>query len=137
MADDEQAIRDMIENWLRATADGDIAELLRMVADDVVFLTPGQAPMGRDAFAAAVRAGVERVRIQASCDVQEIRTAGEFAYCWNRLDVTVTPVAGGTPQRRTGYTLTILRQRERPVGDRARCKLARVAPDIRIAFGLP
>ena len=110
MADDEQGIRDMIENWLRATANGDIAELLQMVADDVVFLTPGQAPMGRDAFATAFRAGVERVRIRASCDIQEIRVAGDFAYCWNHLDVVVTPLAGGTQRRRTGHTLTILRK---------------------------
>src|SRR4051794_11820734 len=109
MADDEQGIRDMIDKWLRATANGDIAELLRTVSEDVVFLTPGQAPMGRDAFAAAFLAGVEHMRIQASCDVQEIHVAGDFAYCRNHLDVVVTPVAGGSPQRRTGYTLTILR----------------------------
>ena len=48
MANDEQGIRDLIDNWLRATAKGDIAGLMTMMADDVIFLTPGQAPMGRD-----------------------------------------------------------------------------------------
>jgi len=110
MAGDEQAIRDMIGNWLRATANGDIAELLRMMADDVVFLTPGETPMRRDDFAAAFRAGLGHVRIQASCDIQEIHVAGDLAYCWNHLDVAVTSVAGGSPRRRTGYTLTILRK---------------------------
>jgi uncharacterized protein (TIGR02246 family) len=110
MAGDEQSIRDMIDNWLRATANGDIAGILQLMADDVVFLTPGQAPMGRDAFAAAFLAGVEHVRIEASCEVQEIHVSNDFAYCWNHLDVVVTPVAGGSPRRRTGYTLTILRK---------------------------
>ena len=67
----------------------------------VVFLTPGQAPMGRRAFAAAFRAGVERMRIQPSCEIKEIHVAGEFAYCWNHLNVVVTPVEGGSPHAGT------------------------------------
>ena len=110
MADDEQGIRDLIDNWLRATARGDIADLMQMMAEDVVFLTPGQAPMGRDEFATGFLAAIEHVRIEASANVQEIDIAGDFAYCWNYLDVVVTPLAAGSPQRRAGHTLTILRK---------------------------
>ena len=81
MADDEQGIRDLIDNWLRATATGDIADLMQMMAEDVVFLTPGQAPMGRDEFATGFLAAIEHVRIEASANVQEIDVAGDFAYC--------------------------------------------------------
>jgi uncharacterized protein (TIGR02246 family) len=110
MADDEQGIRDLIDNWLRATARGDMADLMKMMAGDVVFLTPGQAPMGRDDFAAGFLAAVEHVRIEASSEVQEIEVSGDLAYCWNYLDVLVTPVAGGSAQRRAGHTLTVLRK---------------------------
>jgi len=110
MADDEQGIRDLIDHWLRATAKGDIADLMTMMAEDVVFLTPGQAPMGREEFASGFLAAVEHVRIEASADIQELRVAGDFAWCWNYLDVTVTPLAAASPQRRTGYTLTILQK---------------------------
>jgi uncharacterized protein (TIGR02246 family) len=108
--DDEQGIRDLIDQWLRATAKGDIADLMNMVAEDVVFLTPGQAPMGRDGFATGFLAAIEHVRIEASANVQEIHVAGDFAYCWNYLDVVVTPLAGGAAQRRAGHTLTVLRK---------------------------
>jgi ketosteroid isomerase-like protein len=36
---------------------------------------------------------------------------GDWAYCWNHLSVTVTPLEAGLPQRRTGYTLTILQKK--------------------------
>jgi uncharacterized protein (TIGR02246 family) len=56
MPGDEQAIRDLIANWMAATIAGDLNRLLSLMADDVVFLTPGQPPMrGLDAFAAAFR----------------------------------------------------------------------------------
>jgi ketosteroid isomerase-like protein len=50
------------------------------------------------------------VRIAASSEIQEIVVAGEWAYCWAHLVVTVTPRAGGPATRRTGHTLTILRR---------------------------
>jgi len=107
---DEQAIRDTIAAWIRATAAGDIAELTTLMTDDAVFLTPGQSPMRRDDFMAQFLAAVEHVRIEASSEVQEIEIAGDWAYCWNRLDVKATPRAGGAPQHRAGYTLTIFRR---------------------------
>ena len=42
---DEQAIRDLISNWLKFTSAGDVDAILRLMAEDVVFLLPGQAPM--------------------------------------------------------------------------------------------
>ncbi|MDB6111918.1 MAG: SgcJ/EcaC family oxidoreductase [Pedosphaera sp.] len=111
MPDDKQQIRDLIATWLRATAAGDLPQILKLMAEDVVFLLPGQPPMrGRDAFAAGFAAASQRVRIEGTSDVQEIEIAGDWAYCWNRLTVKVTPVSGGSPQLRTGYTLTILRK---------------------------
>ena len=110
MHPDEQAIRELIDRWPRATAAGDIAELMTMMAEDVVFLTPGQGPMRRDDFTAGFLAAIEHVRIEAQSQLQEIEVVQDLAYAWNYLDVCVTPRAGGTPKRRSGYTLTILRK---------------------------
>ena len=108
---DEQAIRDLIANWLRATMAGDLPRLLNLVSEDVVFLAPGQAPLrGKEAFAAAFQSALQRVRIEATSEIQEITVSGEFAYCWNQFSVTTTPLNGGPPQRRKGYTLTVLRK---------------------------
>ncbi len=112
MRDDKQLIRDLIAIWQRATAAGDLPQLLSLMAEDVVFLLPGQPPMrGRDAFAAGFQAALQHYRIDSSSEIQEIEIAGDWAYCWNHLSVTVTPRQTGLPQRRTGYTLTILRKK--------------------------
>jgi uncharacterized protein (TIGR02246 family) len=39
---DEQAIRELVQTWLRASAAGDLDQVLALMSDDVVFLTPGQ-----------------------------------------------------------------------------------------------
>lgn len=111
MPNDEQKIRGLIATWARATGAGDLNQLLTLMSDDVVFLTPGQQPMRRDAFAVVFQAAIQHVHIAAVSDVQEIKVAGDFAYCWNYLTVTVTPLKGGSHTRRSGYTLTILRKK--------------------------
>ena len=52
---DEQAIRDLISNWLKFTSSGDIDAILRLMAEDVVFLRPGQPPMKSSPAISALR----------------------------------------------------------------------------------
>ena len=76
-----------------------------------MFLTPGQPPMrGRDGFLAALQAALKRFRIDPVSEVQEIQVAGDLAYCWTHITVTMIPINGGAAARRSGYTLTILRK---------------------------
>jgi uncharacterized protein (TIGR02246 family) len=106
---DEQAIRDVISNWLSASKAGDRDTVLQLMAEDAVFLQPGQAPMrGRAAFAAAQEA-LAGAEIDGRAEIQEIRVAGDLAYCWNHLTVVVTP-RGGKPVTRAGHVLSILRK---------------------------
>jgi uncharacterized protein (TIGR02246 family) len=109
--DAEQQIRDVISTWMSATADGDISRVLELMTEDVVFLLPGQTPMrGRDAFAAGFRNALEHVRIEGTADIQEIRIAGDQAYCWNHLILSITPRRGGPPKRRAGHVLSVFRK---------------------------
>ena len=111
MSKDEQKIRELITEWMRATETGDLPRVLRLMTEDVVFLTPGKPPMrGRNAFAAALQEMSPKVRIEGSSEVQEVRVNGDWAYCWTELSVTVTPRNGGESKRRSGHTLTILRR---------------------------
>jgi uncharacterized protein (TIGR02246 family) len=108
---EEQQIRDLIATWLRASAEGDINKILPLMAEDVVFLIPGQPPMrGRDAFAASFAGWQGKFRLETDCEIQEIEVNGDLAYCWTKLSVTMTPVDGGSANRRSGYTLTVLRK---------------------------
>lgn len=113
MNPDERAIRELFATWLRAIGDGDIALLLPLLDEDVVFISPGQPLMrGRDAYATELRTVFETQHIEAVNDIQEITVSGSLAYCWNYLRVTLKPVQEGVAVRRSGYTLTVLRKDE-------------------------
>jgi uncharacterized protein (TIGR02246 family) len=108
---DEQAIRDLVAEWLRATTAGDLARLLHLMAEDVIFLAPGQPPLrGKEAFASAFRSALGHVRITAISEIQEVRVSGDMGYCWNHFVVTLSPLESGPVRRSKGYTLTILRK---------------------------
>ena len=110
MHDDEQAIRQLVAKWLEASKAGDSEQVLRLMAEDVVFLQVGQPPMrGRAAFAAA-QAGMKPFRLEATSGIQEIKVFGEWAYCWNKLSIVVTPHDGGAAIERAGHILSVLRK---------------------------
>jgi uncharacterized protein (TIGR02246 family) len=112
MQNDEHSIRDLITAWLGATKAGDTEKVLSLMAEDVVFLVPGQPPMrGRSAFAAA-QSGFKQVDIDATSEIQEIKVFGEWAYVWTSLSVVMTPGDGGEPKKRAGDTLSILQKRD-------------------------
>ena len=108
MTEDERAIRELVSTWIAASRAGDTETVLSLMADDVVFMVPGQEPFGKEKFAAAAR-GMRDVRMEGTSDIRELTVLGDWAYLRNHLTVTVTP-PGGKPVRRAGHTLTILRK---------------------------
>jgi uncharacterized protein (TIGR02246 family) len=110
MANDEQAIRDLVATWCRATEAGDLDAILPLMADDIVFLTPGQAPFGKREFAAGFGQSAGQAQVKVQADVQEVRVSGDLAYAWLKLAVTVTPTAGGASMKLGGHTLGIYRR---------------------------
>ena len=108
---DEQAIRDLIALWHRATGDGDVETVLTLMADDVVFLVAGQPPMrGRGTFERGLRSLLSQHRIESTGDVQEVEVSGGLAYCWTVLNVRVIPAAGGDAVVRSGSALSIFQR---------------------------
>jgi uncharacterized protein (TIGR02246 family) len=106
---DETAIRQVMAEWLAATAAADPARLRPLLAEDVIFLTPGQPPMqGREFFLTGMASGLAQMDIQPAGEILELVVAGEWAWQRARLTVTVTPRHGGPTHRRSGETLTIL-----------------------------
>jgi ketosteroid isomerase-like protein len=90
MIDDERAIRELFAAWQRAAAAGDLTSLLSMMADDD---TAG-----------------ESFRFESRSEFGELMIHGDWAHCWCRLAVTMTPLRGGKAERRSGHTLTVLRK---------------------------
>src|SRR5262245_52877606 len=108
MADDERAIRELIDTWMTASRAGDTTTVLSLMTDDVVFMVPGREPFGSKEFAATSQ-GLQGARIDGRSEIREINLLGSWAYVRSYLEVSVTP-PDGAPVHRAGYTLSILRK---------------------------
>ena len=110
MSSDEQQIRKLHSTWLSAVNAGDLACLLTWMAEDVVFLAPGQAPFGRDGFSANLSEALQRIQFHCTSELEEVVLVGEVAYTRCRDTLLVTPLAGGTTTRFGGYRITVYRK---------------------------
>lgn len=108
MTDDEKAIRQVVETWTAASKSGDIATVLELMTNDVIFMVPGQEPFGKAAFAAASK-GMNDMKMEGANEIVELQVLGDWAFIRNHIDITVMP-PGGNAIRRSGYTLTLLRK---------------------------
>src|SRR5690348_13761185 len=110
MGPDERAIRDLHSTWIHAVNAGDLARLLDLLADDVVFLSPGRAPFGRDGFTTGFTAAHEQFRIRCTSELQEVVVVSDLACARSRDALTVNPHAGGAASHFAGDRLTIYRK---------------------------
>jgi uncharacterized protein (TIGR02246 family) len=110
MQSDEEEIRQLVSTWMAASKVGDVETVLSLMADDVVFLVPGQPVMRKADFAMAARAqsGQGAPQFDGRSEIQEIRVLGEWAFMWTKLTVIVTPPGGAQSMTRAGHTLSIL-----------------------------
>lgn len=107
---DEQEIRDLIATWARASATGDLEAIKSLMDDDILFLTPGSEPFGRDVFIQHFENNVKQMNLDVSADVREFDVRDDLAFARTWLEVRITP-ANGEPTTRTGYTLSVYRRR--------------------------
>ena len=89
---------------------GDSRAVLDLMADDVVFLAPGQPPMTKEAFAAGQQS-LANVDLKGSAEVREVKVFGDWGYSWSQLTVEMTP-AGGPAIKRTGPALSIFKKQD-------------------------
>lgn len=112
MSSDEQQIRELVATWMSATKAGDIATVLSLMTDDVVFLVAGQQPFGKEHFAAALKpaaSGAYMPKIDGRSEIQEVQVSGNLACMWSRLDVEMT-MPDGKVTHRSGHTLSVFRK---------------------------
>ena len=110
MRSDEQAIRELHSAWIEAVNAGDLDRLLTLMADDAVFLSPGQTPFGREEFWTNFPAAHQRNRIGCVSELEEVVVVGGVAYTRSRDTLHVTPRAGGPTTRLSGYRMTVYRK---------------------------
>ncbi len=109
MTTDEQAIRTVIDNWLRASAASDVSTMLTLLADDMVFIVPGRPPFGKEEFKAAWDGPMRNAKAAANAVVEEVLVSGNFGCTRTRLAVSITTPDGNT-SRAKGYTMTLFRK---------------------------
>ena len=107
---DEQAIRELVDTWLKASEGGDLNTILNLMADDVIFLTPGREPFGKEEFAKNYNQ-MKGTKLKTESDIQEIKVLGHWAWMHNFLKVTFTAKDGNSTTH-AGHVLTILRKNQ-------------------------
>ena len=123
ITDDERSIRELVQTWMTATKAGDIQTVLSLMTDDVVFMSPGNEPFGKEMFAATAKKMEDSLQVlEGTSEIREIQVLGGWAYLRGYIEITMTTPDSTTPVHRTGYTLTILRK-----GTDGRWRIARDA----------
>jgi uncharacterized protein (TIGR02246 family) len=80
------------------------------MADDVVFLNPGQVPCGRDGFSPGFSAAHQQARINCLSELEDVVVVGEVAYTLSRDSLSVTPLTGGEARQLAGHRITVWRK---------------------------
>jgi uncharacterized protein (TIGR02246 family) len=81
MQNDEQEVRRLVSTWMGASKAGDVETALSLMADDVVFLVPGQPVMRKADFTAAARSqsGQDAPQFDGSSEIEELKILGDWA----------------------------------------------------------
>jgi uncharacterized protein (TIGR02246 family) len=107
---DAQQIRDLVATWATASENGDLETIKQLMDDDILFLTTGAEPFGRDVFIQHFENNVKKMNLSVRADVHEVEVRNDLAFARTWLEVCITPKSG-EPITRTGYTLSIYRRR--------------------------
>ena len=110
MGPDERAIREVHSTWIDAVNAGDLVRLLTLMAEDVVFLNPGQAPFGRDGFSPGFSAAHQQAWIKCISELENVVVVGEVVYTLSRDTLSVAPRAGGEAMQFAGHRITVYRK---------------------------
>lgn len=112
---DEREIRDLFDNWIRSTTEGNLDLARQCIADDAVFFVPGAGEMDKESFAQAAAGGSpEESPIDFDLDskIREIRVFGDHAYLWIESSLVCSPKNGDPAARMAGHSLSILEKRD-------------------------
>jgi uncharacterized protein (TIGR02246 family) len=115
MTDDERAIHDLFDRWIRATTEGDLELARGCIADDAVFFVPGHGTMDKETFAQGA-AGTSPEEAEHVYDLdsrlREVVVSGDRAHMWVESVLCITPKAGGDTTRMAGHSLSVLVRRD-------------------------
>ena len=111
---DEQEIRELFNNWIKATIEGDLELARQCIADNAVFFVPGVGEMDKEAFAQGAAGGSpEESPIDYDLDskLRELKVFNDHAYLWIESILVCSPKNGDPSTRMAGHSLSVLEKR--------------------------
>jgi uncharacterized protein (TIGR02246 family) len=105
---DEDAIRNTIGEWLKATKNGDSSTLASILDDDVLFVVPGRPPFGKKDFFAGDLG--KPFRFESKVDIREVVVHGDWALTRVDLAIEITVAEGAAPMKLAGPTMSVWRR---------------------------
>lgn len=110
MKSDEHDVRDVHATWIAAVNAGDLDRLVEMMAVDVIFLNPGNPPIGRTGFAENFLKAKASVKVLCVSTIENVVVAGDVAYVVSQDSLSVEPRDGSPCAELAGHRMTIYRR---------------------------
>ncbi len=112
---DEQEIRDLFNNWIKSTTEGNLELARQCIADDAVFFVPGVGEMNKETFAQGAAGGSPEdspIDFDLNSKLRELKVFGDQAYLWIESTLVCSPKNGDPSSKMAGHSLSILEKRE-------------------------
>ncbi len=106
-----QAVRRVIDDWRNAVNAGDADQILRIAADDLEMMPPGQAALSGMSAREFLRGFVTQFRAELQpFRNEEIIVCGDWAFQRYTYELRLTPKAGGDPLTERGDGIHMFRR---------------------------
>jgi hypothetical protein len=82
---DEQEIRDLFNNWIKSTTEGNLELARQCIADNAVFFVPSVGEMDKETFAQGAAGGSPEdspIDFDLDSKLRELKVFGDHAYLW-------------------------------------------------------
>ncbi|HLK66012.1 MAG TPA: SgcJ/EcaC family oxidoreductase [Bryobacteraceae bacterium] len=108
---DENVILALLERWRSAIEAKDVAAVLELCADDVVFLPSSGAPVKGKAAVETMYGFLfaQYGKIHQDTAIEEVQVAGDWAFLWGTHELRLTPDSG-SPLHLRGQGLSVLKR---------------------------
>jgi uncharacterized protein (TIGR02246 family) len=109
--EESAAIRLMFEDWEEAVRSKDISRLLDFIAEDAVFMPPGQPLIrGKSQVEALYKMSFEKFSMDQKFQIEEIQICGDWAFVWGKDSIILTPTNGEPTIQGHGMGISILQR---------------------------
>ena len=112
---DTEEIRELFDNWIKASTVGDLELAHQCIANDAVFFVPGVGEMDKESFAEAAAGGSPEdfpVKYDLDSKLREIEVFADHAYMWIESTLVMTPKNGEQATKMAGHSLSVLEKRD-------------------------